>query len=180
MPIYTKKGDKGETSLFTGKKVSKTNVRIEAIGTVDELNSVIGLVISQNSNPRTQVLKELIEVQKDLFEIGASLANPSNQRKLKILERVSYFEKFIDKMTEKMPKLSNFILPGGTTTGAFLHLARTVCRRAERKLVALSRKEKIDKKILVYINRLSDLFLTMSRFVNFEAGKKETIWSSKS
>lgn len=190
MPIYTKKGDKGRTSLFTGKKVSKTAVRIETIGTIDELNSVIGVVVSQIprqrlgsltvANPKFQITKELMEIQKDLFEIGASLANPSTKRKFNISDRVTHFEKIIDEMTAKMPKLSNFILPGGTGAGAFLHIARTVCRRAERRVVALSLKESIDKEILVYINRLSDLFLTMSRFVNFKEGKKETIWSSKS
>ncbi|MBI2031660.1 MAG: cob(I)yrinic acid a,c-diamide adenosyltransferase [Candidatus Levybacteria bacterium] len=176
MPIYTKKGDKGRTSLFTGKKVSKTAARIEAIGTIDELNSTIGFTISNIKNKKSKIKEELIEIQRDLFEIGASLANPSTFRKLKILERVSHFEKFIDEMTEQMPKLSNFILPGGTTAASYLHIARTVCRRAERRLVALSHKERIDKKILVYINRLSDLFLTMSRFVNFKSGKEETIW----
>lgn len=180
MPIYTKKGDKGRTSLFTGKKVSKTAVRIEAIGTIDELNSVIGVVISQIRNPKSEILKELIEIQKDLFEVGASLANPLTKRKFNISYRVRYFEKIIDEMTAKMPKLSNFILPGGTSAGAFLHIARTVCRRAERRVVGLFLKESIDKEILVYINRLSDLFLTMSRFVNFKEKKREIIWSSKS
>ena len=187
MPIYTKKGDKGRTSLFTGKKVSKTAVRIEAIGTIDELNSVIGVVISQIINllagkagHKSQITRELIQIQKDLFEIGASLANPLTKRKFNISNRVKHFEKIIDEMTAKMPKLSNFILPGGTAASAFLHIARTVTRRAERRVVGLSLKESIDKEILIYINRLSDLFLTMSRFVNFKEGKKETIWSSKS
>jgi len=190
MPIYTKKGDKGKTFLFTGKKVSKIALRIEAIGAIDELNSVIGVVISQITNHKSraagiascdarQIPRELIEIQKDLFEIGASLANPATQRKFNIADRVKHFEIIIDEMTAKMPKLSNFILPGGTTAGAFLHIARTVCRRAERRIVGLSLKELIDKKILVYINRLSDLFLTMSRYVNFNEGKKDIIWNRK-
>lgn len=179
MPIYTKKGDKGRTSLFTGKKISKTAIRIETIGTIDELNSVVGVIVSGLQTTDHRLQKELIEIQKDLFEIGASLANPSTKRKFNISDRVRHFEKIIDEMTVKMPKLSNFILPGGTSAGAFLHIARTVCRRAERRAVGLSLKEPIDKEILIYINRLSDLFLTMSRFVNFKNGKKETIWKGK-
>jgi len=176
MPIYTKKGDRGKTSLFTGKRISKTALRIETIGAIDELNSMIGFVLSQIRSPKSKIRNELIKIQKDLFEIGASLANPSGLREFEILERVSDFESFIDEMTKKLPKLSNFILPGGTLAGSFLHIVRTVCRRTERRIVALSQKEKIDKRILVYINRLSDLILTMSRYINYKAGEKEIIW----
>lgn len=178
MPIYTKTGDKGQTGLFSGKRISKASLRIEAIGTVDELNSAIGLVVSQIPNSKSQITNELIEIQKDLFEIGASLANPSAKRKFNILDRTKHFEEIIDDMTAKMPKLANFILPGGSSAGAFLHIARTVCRRSERRMVALSLKESIDKEILVYINRLSDLFLTMSRFVNHMEKKDEIIWKT--
>lgn len=178
MPIYTRTGDKGDTGLFSGKRISKASLRIEAIGTVDELNSVIGLVISQIPNSKSQITKELIGIQKDLFGIGAALANPKS-KKTNILKRVLYFEKEIDRMTAKLPKLFNFILPGGGVAGSTLHIARTVCRRAERRIVSLSEKEKVQPEVIIYINRLSDLFLTMSRFVNFKEGKKETIWKGK-
>ncbi len=176
MPIYTKTGDKGQTGLFSGKRVSKASPRIEAIGTVDELNSVIGVVISQITNPKLQITNELIEIQKDLFEIGAALANP--RQKINLSERVKDFEKMIDKMTKELPALFNFILPGGGKAGSTLHLARTVCRRTERRIIELSKKEKVQSDIIVYINRLSDSFLTMSRYINQKEKKKETIWKS--
>jgi len=179
MPIYTKTGDKGQTGLFSGKRVSKASLRIEAIGTVDELNSVIGVVISQISNHKSQITTELTQIQKDLFTIGASLANPKS-KKTNILNRVSHFEKEIDKMTVKLPKLFNFILPGGGEAGSTLHLARTVCRRTERRIIELSKKEKVHSDITVYINRLSDLFLTMSRFINHLEKKEEIIWKGNS
>lgn len=174
MPIYTKTGDKGQTGLFSGIRVSKASLRIEAIGTVDELNSVIGLVISQIPNSKLQITKELIKIQEDLFTIGASLANP--KQKINLSKRVKEFENLIDKMTKELPPLFNFILPGGGKAGSMLHLARTVCRRAERKIVELSEKEKVKSDVTIYINRLSDLFLTMSRFINQKENQKETIW----
>ncbi|OGH21504.1 MAG: ATP:cob(I)alamin adenosyltransferase [Candidatus Levybacteria bacterium RIFCSPLOWO2_01_FULL_38_13] len=177
MPIYTKTGDKGQTGLFSGKRVSKASLRIEAIGTVDELNSVIGLVISQIQNSKSQITNELIEIQKDLFEIGAALANP--RQALNLSKRVKEFEKTIDKMTKELPPLFNFILPGGGVAGSTLHIARTVCRRTERRIVELSKKEKVQSDVIVYINRLSDLFLTVSRFINQKEKQKEVIWTSK-
>lgn len=186
MPIYTRTGDKGKTSLFNGKRISKDSLRIETIGTIDELNSVIGVAIAeiQNSKVKSQNYKsklksELVKIQNDLFNIGANLANP-NSKHLKYLEKkVLEFENFIDQMTEKMPSLTLFILPGVSKSGAMLHLARTVCRRAERRAVALSNLDHIDKNILIYLNRLSDLLFTMARFANFKEKKKETIWSKE-
>lgn len=177
MPIYTKTGDKGDTGLFNGKRVSKASLRIEAIGTVDELNSVIGLVLSAISNKQNAIRKELIGIQNDLFVIGGALANP--KQKVNLSKRTKEFEKLIDELTRELPPLFNFILPGGGITGASLHLARTVCRRAERGIVNLSGKEKVQSEIIIYINRLSDLFLTMSRFVNQKEKKKETIWKGE-
>lgn len=174
MPIYTKTGDKGKTGLFSGIRVSKASPRIEAIGMVDELNSVIGFAISNIKNQKSNITKELIEIQKDLFVIGSALANPS--QKISLLKRVKEFENLIDKMTKELPPLFNFILPGGGKAGSALHLARTVARRAERRVVELSKKEKVQGDLIIYINRLSDLFLTMSRFVNHKEKKKETIW----
>lgn len=175
MPIYTKTGDKGDTGLFNGKRVSKASLRIEAIGTVDELNSVIGFTISQSTINNSQLTKELIKIQSDLFEIGAALANPKQNVGLE--KRAIELENTIDKMTKELPTLFNFILPGGGAAGASLHLARSIARRAERRIIALHEKEKIQPEIIIYINRLSDLFLTMSRYVNMKEKKKETIWS---
>lgn len=179
MAIYTRKGDKGKTSLFKGQRVSKDNLRIEAIGTVDELNSAIGVVIAEISkikNKISNIKKELIKIQNDLFNIGANLANPPSKYMTYLEKRVKEFEEFIDWMTVQMPPLKNFILPGGGKAGAYLHLSRAVSRRAERRVVALNSKTKIDSNIIIYINRLSDLLFTMARFANFREKKKETIW----
>ena len=177
MPIYTKTGDKGNTGLFNGKRVSKASLRIEAIGTVDELNSVIGFVISGLRTTDYGLRRELIRIQKDLFVIGGALANP--KQKVNLSKRPKEFEKLIDELTKKLPPLFNFILPGGGVTGSALHIARTVCRRAERRIISLSEKEKVQSEIIIYINRLSDLFLTISRFVNMKEKKQEVIWTAK-
>ena len=200
MAIYTRTGDKGKTSLFSGIRVSKANVRVEAYGTVDELNSAIGVVIAETQNspvPRGGKLKaqnyslklktELLKIQDDLLDIGSALANPQGVALRSLAKRVKEFEEFIDQMTVKMPPLKNFILPGGGRAGAFLHLARSICRRAERKTVALNNKQKtlrlrsgqVDNNIIIYINRLSDLFFTMARFANFKEKKKEIIWHQR-
>ena len=176
MSIYTRTGDKGKTSLFSGQRVSKSDLRVEAYGTVDELNSAIGVAIAEISNIKYQISnikKELVQVQKDLFEIGSALAQ-SGIRNLD--QRVEDFEKMIDEMTGKLPPLQNFILPGGGGAGSVLHFARTVCRRAERRIVALSEKGKVSSDIIVYLNRLSDLLFTMARFVNYKEKKKEIVW----
>jgi len=212
MPIYTRTGDKGQTSLFNGQRVSKADLRVEAYGTVDELNSVIGVVLAgtQNSKLKTQnynskLKSELVLIQNDLFEIGSSLARVEDTSEVAegllgggrsprrsprssgatirgigyLSNRVEDFEKEIDKMTEQMPVLSNFILPGGGKIGAMLHFARTVARRAERKVVALDGREKVDKNIIMYLNRLSDLLFTMARFLNYKEKQKEIIWIKK-
>ena len=179
MPIYTKTGDKGTTGLYGGKRVSKFNIRVETYGTVDELNSAIGVAIAEISKIKNKIAKtreELIRIQNDLFSIGSALASTSAIPNTKLKKRVEEFEVFIDQMTAKMPVLSNFILPGGGKVGAELHLARTICRRAERRVVELSKTEKIDENILMYFNRLSDLLFTMARFVNSKQKRKETIW----
>lgn len=176
MPIYTKTGDKGNTGLFNGKRVSKASLRIEAICTVDELNSVIGFVISGLRTTDYGLRRELIRIQKDLFVIGGALANP--KQKVNLSKRTKEFEKLIDELTKKLPPLFNFILPGGGVTGSALHIARTVCRRAERRIISLSEKEKVQSEIIIYINRLSDLLLTMSRFINQKEKQKETIWKT--
>lgn len=175
MSIYTRTGDKGQTSLFSGKRISKSDVRVEAYGTVDELNSLIGVVLAE-----TQISKlktELAEIQHDLFNIGAALAAKEIGDLSYLSNRVRDFENLIDKMTEALPPLSNFILPGGGKPGSLLHFTRTVARRTERKVVRLSEKEKVDSSIIMYINRLSDLLFTMARFVNYKEKQKEIIWT---
>jgi cob(I)alamin adenosyltransferase len=171
MSIYTRAGDKGKTSLSSGQRVLKSDLRIECLGSIDELNSVIGVAISEIRN-------ELENIQSDLLEIGSILA--SQGQALQGLEkRVKGFENLIDEMTKHLPKLNNFILPGGGKTGATLHLARAVCRRVERRMVELNNKEKLDKNIIIYFNRLSDLLFVMARFANFQEKKTESIWIKK-
>lgn len=184
MPIYTKKGDKGRTSLGSGVKAWKDSARVEAYGTVDELNATLGVVSSEFLNSRegyARYLNEIVsQIQDDLFCIGSYLSNPANANLLDLLpQRTLVFEQYIDEMTEKMPELANFILPGGGKGGAQLQLARTVSRRAERRLVTLSKKAKINENVLQYINRLSDLLFTMSRYSNHNEHVSETIWKRR-
>jgi len=178
MSIYTRTGDKGQTSLFNGGRVLKSDLRVEAYGTVDELNSVIGVAIAEIRNPKHEIRNELIKIQNDLFNIGSALANPKSETLNYLDKRVKQFEDFIDDMTEEMPPLSNFILPGGGKTGSMVHFARTVCRRAERKIVKLGETEKVDDNIIMYLNRLSDLLFTMARFINYKEKQKEVIWTN--
>lgn len=180
MAIYTKTGDKGKTSLFSNERVWKDDLRIEAYGTIDELNSVLGICesITKSSNAKQQQISRIIsEIQSDLLSIGSTLADRNGRIiDIDLNERITIFEQEIDKMTQCMPALSNFILPGGTMLSSILHLARSVARRAERRLVSLNRKELIDETILVYVNRLSDLLFTAARFANFSEKKKDVIW----
>jgi len=180
MPIYTRTGDKGKTSLFSGQRVSKSDLRIEICGTVDELNSAIGVAIAEVKSEKLKIKNELVKIQNDLLEIGSNLANAKSKPLNYLEKRVKEFEDFIDQMTTQMPKLSSFILPGGGKTGTVLHFARTVCRRAERKIVKLNDKERLGKNIIIYFNRLSDLLFTMARFANFKEKKKEIVWKSVS
>ena len=179
MSIYTRFGDKGKTSLYGGKTVSKGSLRVDAYGSLDELNSAIGVVLTEIKE--SLIKKELLIIQNDLFEIGASLASSIENKKLEdyLDKRVKDFEKQIDVQSAKLPELMNFILPGGGKGASFLHLARTVCRRAERRITELSEEEKINLKTLVYINRLSDLLFTFARYINYKEKKKETIWSKR-
>lgn len=176
-PIYTKTGDKGKTSLFDGKRVLKSDKKVETYGTIDELNSTIGLALAFIKI--ASINKELEEIQNDLLEIGSSLAVSSTLPAPQIADRPEEFEKLIDKLTRQMPSLNQFILPGGGKGGAQLHVARTIARRAERMVVSLNQKEEIDLSIIVYLNRLSDLLFTFARFVNYKEKKKEKIWRKK-
>lgn len=176
MPIYTRTGDKGKTDLFGGARVSKADLRIETLGTIDELNSTIGVALSETRNKKQETSRELIKIQNDLLNIGSLLANPTPCYILHAtyyIKRVRDFENLIDEMTKVLPPLKNFILPGGGRAGAMLHLARAICRRAERRIVKLKNS---DRNIIIYLNRLSDLLFALARFANFKDKKKERIW----
>lgn len=180
MKIYTKTGDKGETGLFGGQRVSKDHPRICAYGTVDELNSFIGLAIIEVKNQEVKDL--LFNIQNKLFTIGSDLATPETEKnsKLKIQRADKSFidelEKQIDYFSEKLEPLRNFILPGGTKASALLHICRTISRRAEREVVVLKKMDSISDIILIYLNRLSDLFFVLSRFENQVSGIPDTKW----
>ncbi len=168
MKIYTRTGDDGSTSLFAGGRVGKDDVRVEAYGTVDELNSVLGIVRAVSKNDEiSEIVKE---IQNLLFTLGADLATPLESENARIKriskEDVENIERLIDKIDEKLEPLRSFILPGGTLVASFLHLARAVCRRAERRIVYLSKKEKINSQIIPFINRLSDLLFMLARYAN--------------
>jgi cob(I)alamin adenosyltransferase len=178
MKIYTKTGDSGETSLLGGKRVWKDNLRIQTCGTIDELNSIIGISINDITNPE---LKEVLQgIQNDLFAIGSDTALPVENENTKI-QRIDAnlsdkLESVIDQYDSQLPGLKNFILPGGVKGSALLHFARTVCRRAERNVVALSKVERINPEIEKYLNRLSDLLFVLARFENFSNNSPDIIW----
>ncbi|MBK8943690.1 MAG: cob(I)yrinic acid a,c-diamide adenosyltransferase [Ignavibacteriae bacterium] len=181
MKIYTKTGDDGSTSLFGGTRVQKNNIRINAYGTIDELNSVIGLAVSNNVSEEIKI--ELEQIQNLLFQIGSELASPENVKseviKKTSVEEINYLEKLIDKFDEKLPTLKNFILPGGNISASLLHFARTICRRAERIIVELKDCESINNNILVFVNRLSDLLFVLARYENFVTTTPEIIWKTR-
>lgn len=181
MKIYTRTGDEGETSLFGGKRVSKSDARVTAYGQVDELNAVLGAVLA--TEPRDFEHALLMAIQRDLFAIGGRLATPEPDRVAKALgkavvphDRIDALEENIDRMDRQLPVLKQFILPGGTAKAAALHWARTVCRRAERGVVQLSNDAAVPGEILKYLNRLSDLLFTMARLANAQADVPEEQW----
>lgn len=178
MKIYTKKGDKGQTSLIGGTRVPKYHLRIEAYGTVDELNVYIGLIRGQDINSSFQVV--LKEIQDRLFTIGSSLAADPEKSKMKIpdlyLSDIEFLEEQIDDMDIELPLLKHFILPGGSNSISFCHLARVVCRRAERLCVQLSETSFVDEKIIIYLNRLSDYLFILGRKIAFDSDIEEYIW----
>lgn len=182
MPIYTRTGDKGKTSLFDGTRVLKSNKRVGTYGTIDELNSMIGAAIAEIKDLRfeiKEVTDELEKIQHDLFDIGSALATPHPLPVEGLEKRPKEFEKLIDDLTKKMPEITYFILPGGGKAGSFLHVCRTITRRAERQLVSLMQKDKVDDEIVTYLNRLSDLLFTMARYVNHVEKKKEIKWMKR-
>jgi cob(I)alamin adenosyltransferase len=181
MKIYTKTGDGGETGLFGGGRVPKDHPRTSAYGDVDELNSAIG--VARAAAPADLFDALLDSIQRDLFSIGGHLATPDPAKVAKALEkadvspeRVVLFERAIDEADRELPPLRAFVLPGGTPKAAALHLARTVCRRAERSVVTLSRESQVPALFLVYLNRLSDLLFTLARLAKHRAGTGDATW----
>ncbi len=196
MPIYTKTGDDGDTALFGGGRVPKSDRRVEAYGAVDELNSFVGLArtaladadADADADPDADagVRRGLVLIQNDLFALGANLATPGGdgsrprpQTPDVPVARVEAMEQWIDQATEELPELRQFVLPGGTEVAAMLHVCRSVCRRAERAVVALGRGEPLDPGIVPYLNRLSDLFFVWARLENLRAGQADVPWSKE-
>ena len=177
--IYTKTGDAGETSLFDGTRVPKTDPRVVAYGDVDELQATLGVSAASGLEPA--LAEMIVSIQRDLFALGARLADPAHRiapRVSKVVisdESVERLESWIDRLEAELPPLRHFILSGGSAAGASLHLARTVCRRAERAVLMLG-AEAVEPIVLVYLNRLSDLLFVMARAANHRAGVTETEW----
>jgi len=178
MKIYTKTGDKGQTSLIGGTKVSKGHLKIESYGTVDELNSFIGVIRDSFTDTDTDILLE--RTQNNLFNIGAQLATvagTTNSYVPKVTEEeIESLEKAIDRMDDSLTPLRNFILPGGHIANSYAHVARCVCRRAERCVVRLMEEEEVDPLIIKYMNRLSDYLFALARFISHQNGSREVEW----
>ena len=174
--ITTRTGDQGTTGLATGERISKDSPRILAIGAVDELNSWIGLVLAQELP--SEIGERLSEVQHQLFEVGAELSLPAHKAITE--QQVAALEAVVSELNERLEPLKEFVLPGGTQAAALCHVARTVCRRAETRIVALRVAEPVERDRLVpYLNRLSDLLFVAARLLNKESGREETLWRSE-
>ena len=185
MKIYTKTGDKGKTSLFGGTRVPKYHLRIESYGTVDELNSHIGLIRDQKIDKNTSQV--LLKIQNELFTLGAMLATPPEKKILKSgkerlninkidIKSITLLEVEMDTMNENLPPMTNFVLPGGHTTVSFCHIARCICRRAERLVTQLNEESTIDELIIVYLNRLSDYLFVLARKLTIDNQAQEIPW----
>jgi cob(I)alamin adenosyltransferase len=196
--IYTKTGDQGQTSLLGGKRVAKSNPRLDCFGTVDELNCIFGLIRAemrrdfshhvfggvQAANPEVQALDANLErIQNTLFNLGSQLASENHEAHLRLPQihesEINELELWIDHYTEHLPELKNFILPGGAACAAQAHFARTVCRRAERLCVLLSEETEVDEVLLRYLNRLSDYAFVLARYLNHLLDIHEVIWSAR-
>jgi cob(I)alamin adenosyltransferase len=189
MKIYTRTGDRGETGLFGGQRVGKDHTRVDAYGEVDELNAVVGLAVVQlRIEGQEELARRLQRIQADLFTIGANLATPGPEdggRESSYIpalptERVAEMERWIDEADGELEPLRSFILPGGGEAAARLHLARTVCRRAERRVISLAREAHLSEAPVVYLNRLSDLLFTLARLANHRSGVGDVAWEGGS
>jgi len=179
MKIYTKTGDRGMTSLIGGKRVPKNSSRLEAYGTIDELNSYLGMI--RSFELEEQLREELMEIQSRLFDVGGNLATDPENEQIKVRlgvdgADVQFLENAIDRMDKEVPPLKYFVLPGGDKTVSFCHIARTVCRRAERRILDLAEETEVDELVLTYMNRLSDYLFMLSRKVAQSRGIEEHKW----
>jgi len=176
MKIYTKTGDDGTTGVQGGKRISKSNLRIKAYGTIDELNATIGLVLAKKFDDDIEDL--LRNIQNDLFVAGSDLSNPdlSNMKNRITKEMVANIEKNIDRLENELPPITNFILPGGHEVASLIHIARTIVRRAETIVISLNEKEKVNDECKKFLNRLSDLLFVIARTVNKKNGFNDIIW----
>ena len=188
MKIYTGSGDRGKTSLFSGERILKSDDRIEAFGDIDELNSLLGVLVKHLPSQAPELAAEIEQVQADLFQVGAWLATTAGSAAVERLvvvseARIRFLEAAMDRMTADLAPLRGFILPGGHVAAAWAHLARTVCRRAERHVVALFERifdaelPAAQARVLIYVNRLSDYLFTLARYLNHVTGVAETLWS---
>ena len=184
--IYTRLGDDGETRLANGEKIAKSSLRIEAYGTIDELNACVGMLkdslAERNASKYEDINMIMNKIQNDLFEIGSELAFPEgNHRGLMLvgLKETELLERDIDRMSEELEPLVNFVLPGGNTANSISHIARTTCRRAERVVVSLAETVVVRGAVLQYLNRLSDWFFVLGRYILMKEGKEEILWRSR-
>lgn len=180
--VYTKTGDKGETSLGGGQRVSKDSIRIQAYGTVDELNSYIGVAIAFGLDK--DLSDKLLVIQNELFHLGSDLCFTEEDKikfSIPLIQKkhVDVLEKIMDDFSEQLQPLENFILPGGTIGASHLHVARTICRRAERETITLSKQESIGEFVIKYLNRLSDTLFVMARYENFKKSYTDIYWNSR-
>ncbi|NJB87590.1 cob(I)alamin adenosyltransferase [Lewinella marina] len=179
MKIYTRTGDRGETGLFSGRRVSKADPRVEAYGTIDELNACLGLLrdhLDPDGETGTRVRAQLLDQQRQLFALGAALADDRPDHAYRVPENAAGdLEAYMDEMDETLPAMTHFILPGGSPPVSFAHLSRTVCRRAERRVVEV---EGADTAVIVYLNRLSDYLFVLARYLAHTAGVEEIKWES--
>ena len=173
--IYTRTGDAGTTGMADGSRIEKDHVRVAAIGDIDELNSLLGMVISESTSDEVNDI--LLTVQHDLFNLGGQLSMPEMELVTDL--RIEWLETTLDKYNEDLPPLKDFILPGGGKAAAICHLARAVCRRSERSMVSLSREMSISTHLLAYVNRLSDLLFVLCRVLSKVSGEEEVYWKSE-
>jgi cob(I)alamin adenosyltransferase len=180
MKIYTRTGDDGTTSLFSGGRVPKYHLRVEAYGTVDELNSILGVARALQPSPTTD--EYLARIQHQLFHLGADLATPLDAKSSHIVrvaaDQVAWLEESIDALTAQLPPLTAFILPGGAPAAAQIHVARTICRRVERFVTQLAESEPVGEQALPYLNRLSDFLFTLARWENMQANVADVTWTA--
>lgn len=177
MQLYTKRGDFGNTNLIGGRTVSKDSTRVDSYGTIDELNSLVGYIVSQIGAEDAMIKNELVKLQHDLFDCGTDLSTPHGVREYKVQkDLVDWIEERIDQYAEEAPAIEKFIIPGGDPVAGLLHMARTVTRRAERIIVALSKETTVNPVVAIFINRLSDYFFALARVINHRHGVEEPFY----